>query len=171
MSEPFLSEIRMFGFNFPPRGWAGCDGQLLPISQNQALFALVGTTYGGNGQTTFALPDLRGRTPLHFGQGPGLQQRTLGQTGGSESETLSTAQLPSHTHPVVAAAAAQTGVPQGAQLAAAAAPIYRSAASATVPLAVDSVGTAGGGQPHPNMQPCLTINFSIALQGIFPSQN
>lgn len=169
MSEPFLSEIRMFGFAFPPSGWGACNGQLLPINQNQALFALIGTTYGGNGQTNFALPDLRGRTPLHFGQGAGLQVRTLGESGGSESASLSTAQLPTHSHPLVAVGAAQTGAPAGAQLAAGVAPVYRNAATSTVPLAVDSVGTTGGGQPHVNLQPCLTVNFSIALLGVFPS--
>jgi microcystin-dependent protein len=171
MSEPFLSEIRMFGFDFPPRGWAFCDGQILSIAQNTALFALLGTTYGGNGTTVFALPDLRGRTPLHFGQGPGLQQRSLGELGGEENQTLQAAQLPMHGHGLTAAAAASVGAPDGARLAAGELPAFRESVSTTVPMAADAIGPAGGGQPHPNMQPSLGINFSIALEGVFPSRD
>lgn len=171
MSEPFISEIRMFGFDFPPRGWAFCDGQILSIAQNTALFSLLGTTYGGNGQSTFALPDLRGRTPLHFGQGSGLQPRNLGELGGTETQTLLPAQLPAHNHALTAAAAANTGEPGAARPATGEVRAFRESVSATVPMAADAVAPSGGTQPHPNMQPSLVVNFSIALEGIFPSRN
>jgi microcystin-dependent protein len=145
--------------------------QILSIAQNTALFALLGTTYGGNGTTVFALPDLRGRTPLHFGQGPGLQQRSLGELGGEENQTLQAAQLPMHGHGLTAAAAASVGAPDGARLAAGELPAFRESVSTTVPMAADAIGPAGGGQPHPNMQPSLGINFSIALEGVFPSRD
>ena len=167
MAEPFLSEIRMMSFNYAPRGWALCNGQLLPIAQNQGLFSLLGTTYGGDGRVNFALPDLRGRVPNHTG-GIG---HFLGQRGGEQSHTLSIAELPQHTHPL--SASSQDGnvpVPGGAVLARTVNNIYANAA-ALVALNPESVTSVGGGQAHDNMQPYLTISFCIALQGIFPSQN
>lgn len=165
MAEPFLSEIRLMSFDFAPKGWALCDGQLLPINQNQALFALLGTTYGGNGQTTFALPDVRERVPIHVGSG-----HTLGERGGEESHTLSISELPMHNHAMNATGtAASTNAPDGAYLAAAN-NVY-TAPSNLVATSASSVTNAGGSQPHLNMQPFLTISFCIALQGIFPSRN
>jgi microcystin-dependent protein len=165
MAEPFLAEIRMFSFNFAPRGWALCNGQLLPINQNQALFALLGTTYGGNGTTNFALPDLRGRVPMHEGNG-----HTLGERSGTEAHTVNSNELPAHTHVARATSASgNTPVPTNNFLAAAN-NVYRPADNLT-PLAAGTVSNVGGSQPHTNMQPYLTIEFCIALQGIFPSQN
>ena len=165
MSEPFLGEIRVFSFNFAPQGWAQCSGQLLPINQNQALFSLLGTTYGGDGQTTFALPNLKGRVPMHFAT------HLLGETGGAESHTLTAGQLPAHTHALNATSAnATTGNPTNAVPARATSPMYR-APSALTALHPLTVGNAGGSQPHANMQPFLTLTFAIALQGIFPSRN
>jgi microcystin-dependent protein len=166
MSEPFLSEIKMVSFDFPPRGWALCNGQLLPINQNQALFSLLGTTYGGDGRVTFALPDLRGRTPIHEGAG-----HTLGERAGQEAHTLSVAELPEHNHAVmVSTDPADSPIPTGNVLASSLNEFYTSAAN-LVALQVGTVGNAGGGQAHNNMQPFLVINFCIALQGIFPSRN
>ena len=176
MSTPYIGEIRMFGGNFAPVGWAFCDGQLLPIAENDALFALIGTTYGGDGQTTFALPDLRGRAPLHVTSG-----FALGQSGGVESVTLTSNQIPSHSHLVGASAALPppavtevdiTGIP-GTMVPASPAPkpkLY-AAPGVTVPMAPNTVQMAGGSQPHDNMGPFLTINFIIALFGVFPSQS
>jgi microcystin-dependent protein len=165
MAEPFLSEIRLFSFNFPPKGWAFCNGQQLPINQNQALFSLLGTTYGGNGQTTFALPDLRGRAAMHVGNG-----HTLGEKAGSESVTLSQQQMPAHTHFMQAANKdGDVNIP-GGNLLANFNNGYRSASNLT-PLLAGTIGNVGGSQPHSNMCPYLVINFCIALQGIFPSQN
>ncbi len=164
MSTPFLAEIRIISFNFPPRGWALCNGQLLAINQNQALFALLGTTYGGNGQTTFALPDFRGRTPLHVG--PGFN---LGQHAGEEAHTLTSAELPAHTHSLAASsAAANAGSPANASW-----PSVNSGYAAAPNTSMDpsSITTSGGNQAHSNLQPYLVLNFVIALQGIFPSQN
>jgi microcystin-dependent protein len=172
----------MFGFNFPPRFWAFCNGQLLSISQNTALFALLGTTYGGNGQTTFALPDLRGRVPIQHGQGPGLSNYSLGQVGGAESSTLTTSQMPVHAHTfsgqqAVASTAGTTPDPTGNILAAPASsiPQYAAPNAATGSTGTGSVtgttATAGGSQPQSLLQPYLAVNFSIALAGIFPSQN
>ena len=166
MSEPFLSEIKIVSFNFPPKGWALCNGQFLPINQNQALFALLGTTYGGNGQTTFALPNLRGRLPIHMGNG-----HTLGEAAGSTSVTVNSQQLPTHTHFLMGSnTAGDTASPANAVLAATPALVYGPPNSLTTlnPINVSSVG---GSQPHNNMMPYLTLNFIIALQGIFPSRN
>ncbi|MES2933469.1 MAG: tail fiber protein [Pseudomonadota bacterium] len=166
MAEPFLSEIRIMSFIFAPKGWALCNGQLMPINQNQALFSLLGTRFGGNGQTTFALPDLRGRTPIHVGSG-----HTLGESAGAQTHTLSIAEIPLHTHVANATSApGTTAVPSGTALLASSTnyEAYRSPTS-LVPLQPGTVTNAGGSQAHQNMQPFLTLSFSIALQGIFPS--
>lgn len=169
MSEPFIGQIVMFAGNFNPRGWAFCNGQILSIAQNTALFSILGTTYGGNGQTTFALPDLRSRVPLHPGQGPGLSSYSLGQVGGTETVTLITSQIPAHNHGLIASDTTPSDtLPNGKILAEAS--IY-SAGAANAPMNPASIGLTGGGQPHPNIQPYLCINFIIALQGIFPSRN
>lgn len=174
MADPFIGEIRLFGFNFPPRGWATCDGQLLSIAQNTALFSLLGTQYGGNGTTNFALPDLRGRVPLHMGQGPGLSPYTIGQLAGEEKHQLLTSELPPHNHSLLASSGVGTvSAPNGAVLAAGAPtdlPRY-TADGLDVTLAANSVGLVGSGTAHNNLQPYLTINFCIALVGIFPSRN
>lgn len=167
MSEPFLAEIRIIGFNFAPRGWAYCDGQILPINQNQSLYSLLGTTYGGDGRTTFGLPDLRGRTPIHRGE-----SHQLGQKSGAETITLTAAQIAAHTHSFKASStAADDAVPTGAVLAQAV-DLYRDpeAASMTT-LRSGSITNAGGGQAHDNMQPYQTLGFVIALRGLFPSRN
>lgn len=170
MTQPFISEIRMFSFDFPPRGWATCAGQILPIQQNQALFSLLGTTFGGNGVQTFALPDMRSRVPLHPGQLSGGSNYVLGEQAGTESVTLLQTQLPQHNHFMQAAGAATTGDPTGAIPATPTAnKAYRGGAP-NVQLAT-STNPSGGTQPHPNIQPYLTVNFAIALQGIFPSRN
>jgi microcystin-dependent protein len=166
MSEPFLSEIKIVSFNFPPKGWALCNGQFLPINQNQALFALLGTTYGGNGQTTFALPNLRGRVPIHMGNG-----HTLGEAAGSTSVTINIQQLPTHMHALMATNADQNRVAQpGGNYLGPVNNLYGPAASLTT-LSPSSVTSVGGSQPHNNMMPYLVLNFIIALQGIFPSRN
>jgi microcystin-dependent protein len=166
MSEPFLAEIRIVSFAFAPKGWALCNGQLLPINQNQALFALLGTTYGGNGTTTFALPDLRGRTAIHFGSA-----HFLGERSGEEAHTLVASEMPQHAHVVQATGNdGTTVVPTGNVLARVPARIYESPASLTT-LRPETVTVAGGSQPHTNMQPYLVLSFVIALQGIFPSRN
>lgn len=166
MAEPFLSEIRLFSFEFAPKGWALCNGQLLPINQNQALFSLLGTTYGGDGRINFALPDLRGRIPIHAGNG-----FTLGQRGGEQAHTLSISELPTHSHAVSASSTtADAPVPTGDLLAAGTGPVYAPAGN-LVSLASGHVANVGGSQAHLNMQPFLTLNFCIALQGIFPSPN
>jgi microcystin-dependent protein len=170
MAEPFLSEIRIFSFNFAPKGWALCNGQLLPINQNQALFSLLGTTYGGNGQTNFALPDLRGRVPFHFDG-----NFNLGQAGGQEVHTLTLAEMPAHVHSLVPGSnasnvAAAQAIPIGNFLANSG----KSAFTTAVPNSAMGAGTVsavGGSQPHENRSPFLTLNFCIALQGIFPSRN
>src|SRR5436305_13424448 len=167
MAEPFLSELRIMSFNFPPKGWAQCDGQLLPINQNQALFSLLGTTYGGDGRVNFALPDLRSRVPIHTGSG-----FTLGEKGGEQSHTLSIAEITTHIHVLNGTStAASQPVPTGALLATSAAtdPIY-AAPSSLVAMAPGTIGNTGGSQAHLNMQPFLVLSFCIALQGIFPSQ-
>lgn len=165
MAEPFLSEIRIMSFEFAPKGWALCNGQLLPINQNQALFSLLGTTFGGDGRVNFALPDLRARTPIHVGSG-----HTLGERGGEQAHTLSIAELPTHTHVLQSSNAnAGTNSPNGAVLANSTA-VYH-APTNLVSLNSGSVTNVGGSQAHLNMQPFLTLNFCIALQGIFPSPN
>jgi microcystin-dependent protein len=166
MSEPFLSEIKIFSFNFPPKGWAFCNGQFLPINQNQALFALLGTTYGGNGQTTFALPNLRGRVPIHIGN-----KHTLGEAAGSTSVTVNIQQLPQHIHFLQASSLGGDQLtPSNRLLANVQAKIYNDPVSQTT-LSPQSVSSVGGSQPHNNMMPYLVLNFCIALQGIFPSRN
>jgi len=175
MADPFVAEIRIFPFNFAPRGWAFCDGQLLPISQNTALFSLLGTTYGGNGQSNFALPDLQGSVPMHQGQGPGLSLRDLGEIGGTETVTLLQSEIPLHTHAMSVA---------GGDIGDERSPIERVAARTTdvggnlygpvanlVQMAPETLPPAGGGLPHNNMQPYLTLSYCIALQGVFPPRN
>jgi microcystin-dependent protein len=167
MSEPFLAEIRMVGFNFAPRGWAFCDGQILPINQNQSLYSLLGTTYGGEGRTTFALPDLRGRTPIHV-----AESYRQGQRGGAEQITLTQAQVPNHTH--AAQATSDTGsapIPSGNVLADSAPSEQYHAASSLVGLNAGTIANTGAGQGHENMQPYIAVNFCIALRGLFPSRN
>lgn len=166
MAEPFLSEIRIMSFGFPPKGWALCDGQLLPINQNQALFSLLGTTFGGDGRVNFGLPDLRGRTPIHVGN-----SHTLGERGGEQAHTLSISEIPTHTH--VAQASSNAGTTQDAAnnvLGNVPSRVYTDPNALTA-LSPTTITNVGGSQAHLNMQPFLTLNFSIALQGIFPSPN
>jgi microcystin-dependent protein len=171
MAEPFVAEIRIFPFNFAPKGWAWCDGQLMPISQNTALFSLVGTTYGGDGKSTFALPDLHGRAPMHPGQGPGLSLHDLGETGGSETVTLLDSEIPAHSHALrgsqfdgdlKAPAASRSLARSIGGLA------YQTTLSPLNPMAPEALTPAGGDQPHNNLMPYLTFYFAIALQGVFP---
>jgi len=177
MSEPFIGQIQMFGFNFPPRGWAHCDGQLLPIAQNTALFSLLGTTFGGDGRTTFGLPALRGRVPVHVGNGPGLQPITWGQKGGANTTTLTAQQLPPHSH--TGTIKAKNGQPDesnpgGAYPASLTNSTEGYAESSSVNMADDVVqisNNGGGGQAHNNMQPFIGIYYSIALVGLFPSRS
>lgn len=178
MSSPFLGEIRAFGFGFPPRFWALCNGQLLAINQNAALFSLLGTQYGGNGTTNFALPDLRGRAALHYGQGPGLSNYTIGIPTGTETVTLLSTQIPQHNHlwtastafgsqPSPAAGILSAGqIPNGTPILG-----YAAAGGATVPLATNTLASAGSNAGHNNMQPYSVTNYCIALSGIFPSRN
>ncbi|GAB3242645.1 phage tail protein [Nocardioides dilutus] len=169
MADPFVAEIRIFPFNFAPKGWAWCDGQLLPLSQNTALFSLLGTTYGGDGKSNFALPDLQGRAPMHPGQGPGLSLHDLGETGGSETVTLLESEIPSHSHAVRASAAdATTRVVSGQQPATGIGVGLYGQQPGDVTLSPNALAPAGGDQPHNNMQPYLTFYFNIALQGVFP---
>jgi microcystin-dependent protein len=167
-AEPFLAEIRLMSFNFPPKGWALCNGQLLPINQNQALFSLLGTTYGGDGRVNFALPDLRARTPVHVGRG-----HTLGETGGQQSHTVTTAEMPAHAHAVNAAASsATTGTPSASvMLSTSAGAFAYGPPQSLVAMDPTEESTVGGSQAHLNLQPFLTLSFCIALQGIFPSPN
>lgn len=184
MSEPFLAEIKIVSFNFPPKGWAFCNGQFLPINQNQALFALLGTTYGGNGQTTFALPNLRGRVPIHFDSNPN-SPRPLGEAAGSTSVTVNIQQMPAHNH-TMSGTATQAALVGGAipastkslaqAIAATGSPptnvnLYSTNLSGLQAMNAASITNAGGSQPHNNMMPYLVLNFIIALQGIFPSRN
>ncbi|HEV7743373.1 MAG TPA: tail fiber protein [Pyrinomonadaceae bacterium] len=166
MAEPFLSEIRIMSFGYAPRGWAMCNGQLLPINQNQALFSLLGTTFGGNGQTNFALPDLRGNVPIHVGQG-----HTLGEKGGQQAHTVTQSEMPSHNHFVQASNVnGNVDSPQN-NILAQALNVYRGAPDSPTTLNPATVSSVGGSQAHLNMQPFLALNFCIALQGIFPSPN
>lgn len=166
MAEPFLSEIRMMSFGFPPKGWALCDGQLMPINQNQPLFSLLGTTYGGDGRVNFALPDLRSRVPIHMGSG-----HTLGERGGEQSHTLSIAEMPTHTH---SASASNNGgsdpVPANNLLGNSSPNLLYGPTQNLSNMRPNTIGNVGGSQAHMNMQPYLTVSFCIALQGIFPSQ-
>ncbi|MDX6585415.1 MAG: hypothetical protein QOI10_4599 [Solirubrobacterales bacterium] len=170
MADPFVAEIRIFPFNFAPKGWAWCDGQLLPLSQNTALFSLLGTTYGGNGKSNFALPDLQGSSPMHPGQGPGLSLHDLGETGGTDTVTLLESEMPAHTHAMMGAAndpalaklisnQASFSLSQGGG-------IYQDSQNAQ--LAPEAITPSGGDQPHNNLMPYLTLYFNIALQGVFP---
>lgn len=169
MADPFVAEIRIFPFNFAPKGWAFCNGQILPISQNTALFSLLGTTYGGDGKSTFALPDLQGNVPMHPGQGPGLSLHDLGEIGGSETVTLLISEIPIHTHQLRASLDdADLAIPQPTRsLAKGSANLYNNAAP-NAAMAFQGLTPAGASLPHNNMQPYLTLNFNIALQGVFP---
>ncbi|MEA2935132.1 MAG: hypothetical protein QOD74_1778 [Variibacter sp.] len=179
MAEPYVGEIRCFGFNFAPRNWAFCNGQLLPIASNTALFSLLGTTYGGNGQTTFALPDLRGRGPMHWGSPPGLNATDLGEMQGAPTVTLGPQQMPAHNHTVTAAnirpggAAQHAATPSTATYLGPSNPdgLYKTSPTLDAPFSTATIGTAGGSVPHENMQPYLAVNFCIALSGIFPARN
>jgi microcystin-dependent protein len=182
MAEPFIGQIMMFGGNFAPKGWATCDGQLLSIAQNTALFSILGTTYGGDGQTTFGLPDLRGRVPVHQGQGPGLSPYTLGEVTGVENVTLIQTQIPAHTHVaasavnVAASSLAPTDTPADSVLTGGGGiniytPTPDGSTKMNAGMVTTTVQPSGGSQPHDNIQPLLCINFCIALEGIFPSRN
>jgi len=173
MSEPFVAEIRIFAGNFAPRGWAFCDGQLLPVSQNTALFSLIGTTYGGDGRTTTALPNLQGRAPMHPGRGPGLTSRRLGQRGGTERVTLTEAQMPNHTHSLQASTRpGEENDPNNQYWARTLNFQYApGSAGATATMADAALPSTGGSQAHNNMQPFLTMNFIIALVGLYPSRS
>ncbi len=171
MGTPFIGEIRMFGGNFAPRGFAFCHGQLLAISQNDVLFSLIGTTYGGDGQSTFALPDLRGRIPVHAGQGPGLSSYVLGQSAGSETVTLTQGQFPAHTHAAQAQSAAGNQPAPGGGIWAASGLNQFSANPPSAGMSPAAIGPAGGSLPHDNMMPFQVVSFIIALEGIYPAQN
>jgi microcystin-dependent protein len=171
MADPFVAEIRIFPFNFAPKGWAWCDGQLLPLSQNTALFSLLGTTYGGDGKSNFALPDLQGQAPMHPGQGPGLSLHDLGETGGSETVTLLESEIPSHSHALMSNPAPGNRTnPVGNSIAraAGATPYLPPAGAPLVNMSNQALPPAGGGQPHNNLMPYLTFYFCIALQGVYP---
>jgi microcystin-dependent protein len=170
MSDPFVAEIRIFAGNFAPTGWARCDGQLLPISQNTALFSLCGTNYGGNGKSTFALPDLTGRAPMFWGQGPGLSLHDIGETAGSDTVTLLASEIPAHTHALRASTTAGdlSGPSPGATLARSSGATAYGAAAGLVPMSSSALAVTGGSLPHSNLQPYLALTFIIALQGIFP---
>jgi microcystin-dependent protein len=170
MAQPYVGEIRMFAGNFAPAGWMFCEGQLLPISENETLFQLIGTTYGGDGKSNFALPDLQGRAPMHPGQGPGLSLHDLGESGGTETVALLESEIPSHSHAVNASggpAILQAPGPDRV-LGRANSVVYRDTPDNPVPMAAESLAPAGGDQPHNNLQPYLTFYFNIALQGVFP---
>ena len=171
MADPFVAEIRIFPFNFPPRGWAWCDGQLLPISQNTALFSLLGTTYGGDGRSNFALPDLQGSAPMHPGQGPGLSLHYLGETGGSETVSLLESEIPSHSHTLRASsdiAELQTPSPARSMARSQNANAYKATSANLASMSPNALAPAGGDQPHNNLQPYLTFYFCIAMQGVYP---
>ena len=168
--DPFVAEIRIFAGNFAPKGWAFCDGQLLPLSQNTALFSLLGTTYGGNGKSNFALPDLQGRAPMHPGQGPGLSLHDLGENGGSETVSLLESEIPSHGHQLRAVGdVGDVNLPQNNSMARSqGSSVYNTATTPTVLMSSSTLTPAGGDQPHNNMQPYLALSFIIALQGVYP---
>lgn len=169
MADPFVAEIRIFPFNFPPKGWAWCNGQLLPLSQNTALFSLLGTTYGGDGKSTFALPNLQGNAPMHPGQGPGLSLHDLGETGGSETVSLLESEIPAHSHAVQGRdLPGNSAVPVGNTLSNNSFFHDNNPSAPLVAMAPMALAPAGGDQPHNNMQPYLTFYFNIALQGVFP---
>ena len=169
MADPFVAEIRIFPFNFAPKGWAFCDGQILPLSQNTALFSLLGTTYGGDGKSNFALPNLQGNAPMHPGQGPGLSLHDLGETGGSQTVTLLQSEIPAHSHSLMASKSDGIDTNPGNELFAKGIGIGMYAVPGALTTLADTViPPAGGDQPHNNMQPFLTLNFCIALQGVFP---
>ena len=171
MADPFVAEMRIFPFNFPPKGWAWCDGQLLPISQNTALFSLLGTTYGGDGKSTFALPNMQGNAPMHPGQGPGLSLHDLGEMSGSETVTLLESEIPSHTHALRAALdPGDVAIPGPTRSLASSSNGVIYTASNPNTLMANALAPAGGDQPHNNMMPYLTFNFNIALQGVFPAR-
>lgn len=173
MADPFVAEIRIFPFNFAPKGWAWCDGQLLPLSQNTALFSLLGTTYGGNGKSNFALPDLQGSAPMHPGQGPGLSLHDLGETGGSETVTLIESEIPSHPHALQARndIGEDRLVTSNEALARSTGGLLYATPGTLVPMSPLALPPAGGDQPHNNMMPYLTLYFCIALQGVFPPRS
>lgn len=173
MADPFLAEIRIFPFNFPPKGWAFCNGQLMPLSQNTALFALLGTVYGGDGKSTFALPDLQGNAPMHPGQGSGLSLHDLGEIGGAETVTLLESEIPAHSHAVKAGGSFDVGDnndPTGLIMAKSASGFAYFTAQNLTGMSAEALTPAGGDFPHNNMQPYLTLNFCIALQGVFPQR-
>lgn len=173
MADPFVAEIRLFPFNFAPSGWAFCDGQLMPISQNTALFSLLGTTYGGDGKTTFGLPDLRGRAPMQPGQGQGLSLRHLGEMGGAETVTLLASEIPSHSHTILCNNGLSNSRTPGPTVSIARTGgglVYEAAGNQTA-MAAQALTPAGGSTPHTNMQPYLTVNSCIALQGVFPPRS
>ncbi|MBL8228829.1 MAG: phage tail protein [Bryobacterales bacterium] len=171
MSEPFIGEIRMFGGNFAPKGWAFCDGRLLAIATNSALFSILGTTYGGNGTTTFALPDLRGRVPMSFGNGPGLTPRVLGEMSGEENHTLISTEMPQHNHLVLCNNSGATGGRPGGTVPGVSGTSIYDAASDGSTMNPSMVQPSGGSQAHNNIQPYTVLNFIIALEGIYPSRN
>ncbi len=172
MSDPFVAEIRTFAGNFAPTGWALCNGQLLPISQNTALFSLLGTTYGGDGVTNFALPNLQSRAPMHAGNGPGLTPRNLGESGGYETVAITPSQAPAHTHALRAnSGSANSADPTGAVLADAGSETLYASGTADTPLSAGAVASAGGDQPHNNLMPYLPVTFIIALQGVYPPRS
>ncbi len=169
--DPFVAEIRIFPFNFAPKGWAFCDGQILPLSQNTALFSLLGTTYGGDGKSNFALPDMQGNAPMHPGQGPGLSLHDLGETGGSETVSLLESEIPSHSHSMGAQnvpLGSLTGAAGNTYTHPASGNLFNKANPVVVNMSDSALAPAGGDQPHNNMQPYLTLNFCIALQGVYP---
>jgi microcystin-dependent protein len=176
--DPFVAEIRIFPFNFAPKGWAFCDGQIMPISQNTALFSLLGTTYGGDGRSTFALPNMQGNAPMHPGQGPGLSLYDLGETGGTTTVTVLTSEMPAHSHSINCIDGARVGGGAGApgnavpvKTAGTPANAYTSGATQNQTMALSMVSLVGGNQPHNNMMPYLTLNFCIALQGVYPQRS
>jgi len=171
MADPFVAEIRIFPFNFAPHGWAFCNGQVMPISQNTALFSLLGTNYGGNGTSTFGLPNYAGAAPMHWGDGAGLTPRVIGEIGGSDNVTLLNSEIPLHTHALVGSSSlADSPSPTGAESSrvSGATPYLPPAGAPLVPMSPSAIGISGGGFPHNNMQPYVTLNFCIALQGVFP---